>query len=156
VKRDALLFTIDTRPYRSNLAAAQAELAKGQALANQAQQEAERKAKLRAESIVSQQEVDLARANAEAAAAGLNASRAEVQSASLNVQFARIRSPIDGRAGTLLVQMGNVVKANDGQPLVVVRSLMPIQVRFSVPEEHLSEIRSHLAQGELVVTAKPR
>jgi multidrug efflux system membrane fusion protein len=156
VKRDDLLFTIDTRPYRSNLAAAQAELSRGQALATQAQQEAERQSKLRAEGIVSQQEVDRARANAEAAAATLSASRAEVQSASLNVQFARIRSPIEGRAGSLLVHAGNVVKANDSQPLVIIRTLVPIQVRFSVPEEHLSEIRTRMQGRELPVEAQPR
>ena len=63
------------------------------------------------------------------------ADKAQIGSASLNVQFAKIRSPIDARTGTVLVHAGNVVRANDSKPLVVLRTLVPAYVRFAVPEE---------------------
>lgn len=156
VRKGQLLFTIDTRPYSSSLAAAQAELQRNEAVAQLARDEAERAAQLHAQGLASDQDLSRARSNAAAAAAALGANRADVQSASLNVQFARMVAPLDGRTGSVLVQAGNVVRANDTTPLVVIRSLIPIHVRFSVPEQHLSEIRERMAKGAMAVIARPR
>ncbi len=156
VKKGDLLFSIDTRPYASSLAAAQADVAKNRALAEKAREDAERAEKLNAQGLTSTQELTQARAAAAAAEATLRAGQADVASASLNVQYARIRAPIAGRTGSLLVVAGNVVKANENQPLVVIRSLVPIRVRFAVPEENLSEIQRHMREGNVTVTAIPR
>lgn len=156
VKKGDLLFSIDTRPYSTSLAAAQAQVARDAALARQAQEDADRAARLSAEGLTSIQDVSRAHSAAAAAAAALQADQASVQGASLNVQFAQLRAPIDGRTGRLLVVAGNVIKANDTQPLVVIRSLVPIYVRFSVPEENLPELRRRMREATVSVTATPR
>src|ERR1041385_8878046 len=92
VKKNQLLFTIDTRPYRATLSAAQAELEKNKALAEQAHTDLERYEKLTAEGIATQLDLSKARANAAALDATLGENRAAIQSNSINVQFATIRS----------------------------------------------------------------
>jgi multidrug efflux system membrane fusion protein len=156
VKTGQLLFTIDTRPYRASLSAAQAALEKNKALAEQAHQDLERYEKLGAEGLASQLDLSKARANAAALDASLGESRATVQSKSINVNFAAIRSPIDGKTGSLLVHAGNVVGPGDQRPLVVIRSLAPIYVRYAVPEQFLSSIRSRFREGHVAVQATPR
>lgn len=156
VKKGQLLFTIDTRPYRATLSAAQAELEKNKALADQAHADLERYEKLGAEGLTSQLDLSKARANAAALDATLGQNRASIQSSSINVQFAAIRSPIDGKTGSLLVHAGNVVSPTDVRPLVVIRSLAPMYVRYAVPEQFLPAIRSRFKQERVVVQATPR
>jgi membrane fusion protein, multidrug efflux system len=156
VKRGDLLFTVDTRPYRASLAAAQAELARNKAVSEQAQLEAERAARLSLEGVASEQEVAKARADAASSAANVKVGQAQMQSASLNVQFTRITSPIDGRTGSLLVHPGNVVRAGDAQPLVVIRSLSPVYVRFAVSQDYLSVIRERFGHEPLIARVTPR
>jgi membrane fusion protein, multidrug efflux system len=156
VKKGDLLFTVDTRPYNASLAVAQAELARNEALAEQARVEAERSARLAAEGIASEQEVAKARADAASTAASVKVGKATLRSAGLNVSFTRITSPLEGRTGSLLIHPGNVVHAGDTQPLVVIRAVSPVQVRFSVPEESLPRIRSRMASGPLSVRITPK
>jgi len=156
VKRGDPLFTVDTRPYSASLAAAQAELIRNKALADQAAIEAERAARLRQEGVASDQEVNRAEADARSSAANVKLGQAQIQSASINVGFGRITSPLDGRTGSLLVHAGNIVKATDAQPLVVIRALTPVFVRFSVPQEHVATIREQLGKGALTVRVTPR
>lgn len=151
VKKGDLLFSIDTRPYNASLAVAQAELARSQALAAQAQTEAERASRLEQEGIASAQEATKARAEADSSAATVRLSQAAARSAGLNVAFTKVTSPIEGRTGSLLVHAGNVVHAADTKPMVVIRSLTPVLVRFSVPQELLPTIRARQAQGPLTV-----
>jgi len=156
VKRGDLLFTIDTRPYSSTLAAAQAQLARDQALYQQAVDEAERAVRLNSEGLASEQDLTRAKSNAAAAAAALGADKAQIGSARIDVQFTRIRAPIDGRTGSLLVYPGNVVRSNESRPLVVIRSLVPIYVRFSIPEDYLPRLRMRMKEGDLPAFATPR
>lgn len=156
VKAGAPLFTIDTRPYSSTLAAAQAQLARNKALFEQAQAEAQRYENLHREGLASAQDLARARAQASSLSATLEENKAQIRSASLNVQFSQIRSPIEGRTGSLLVHAGNVVRANESGALVVIRTLSPAYVRFAVPQEHLPKIRQRFAQGDLQVRATPR
>lgn len=156
VKKNQLLFTIDTRPYRATLSAAQAELEKNNALAEQAHADLGRYEKLAAEGLASQLDLSKARANAAALDATLGQNRASIQSNSINVQFAAIRSPIDGKTGSLLVHAGNVVSPMDVRPLVVIRSLAPIYVRYAVPEQYLPAIRNRSKEGPVAVEATPR
>lgn len=156
VKAGDLLFTIDTRPYRASLSAAQATLAKNKALAEESQRNVARLEKLYKEGVASEQELSQARAQSAAQQATLSADRANIASSSLNVQFARIVAPISGRTGSLLVNAGNVVRANDERALVVIRTVAPIYVRFAVPEQYLGDIRRAAENGGLPVTAHPR
>ncbi len=156
VKRGDLLFSVDTRPYSASLAAAQAELLRNQAVANQAVVEADRAARLAVEGVASEQEVAKAKADAASSAANVKVGQAQMQSASLNVAFTRIASPIDGRTGSLLVHAGNIVKATDAQPLVVLRSLTPVFVRFSVAQDYVAAVRDGIAHEPLSVRVTPR
>jgi multidrug efflux system membrane fusion protein len=156
VKKGDLLFTIDTRPYQASLSAAQAELEKSRALADQAHQELTRFESLAREGVATQLDLSQKRANAAALDATLGANRAAIVGNSINVQYAAIRSPIDGRTGSLLVHAGNVVRATDARSLVVIRTIQPIYVRFAVPEQFLPKIRGAMREGPVVVEAKPR
>jgi multidrug efflux system membrane fusion protein len=156
VKRGDLLFTVDTRPYTASLAAAQADLLRNQAVADQAKVEADRAARLRLEGVASDQEVAKAQADARSTAAAVAVGQAQIRSASLNVAFTRILSPIDGRTGSLLAHAGDTVKVNDLSPLVMIRALSPIYVRFTVPQEYLTTVREKLGKEPLTVRVTPR
>jgi multidrug efflux system membrane fusion protein len=156
VKKGALLFSIDTRPYQASLAAAQAELVKSSALADQAHQDLDRFGKLAAEGVATQLDLSQKRANAAAMDATLAANRAAIASTSINVQYATIRAPIDGRTGSLLVHAGNVVRATDTRALVTIRTIAPIYVRFAVPEQFLPRVQEALRAGPVAVSARPR
>jgi multidrug efflux system membrane fusion protein len=156
VKRGDPLFSVDTRPYSASLLAAQAELLRTQAVAAQASLEAERALRLRGEGVASDQEVARAQADARSSAANVKVGQAQIQSASINVALTRITSPIAGRTGSLLVHAGNIVKATDAQPLVVIRSLTPVYVRFSVAQDFVAVIRERMREGSLHVRVTPR
>lgn len=94
-----------------------------------------------------------AEAAIENARAAIKANEAMVEAARLQLGYTTIRAPMDGRTGNLLVQAGNVVKANEDSPLVVITQVRPIYVSFAVPEQHLSAIGKHRAQGDLKVEA---
>lgn len=156
VKKGDLLFTVDTRPYSASLAAAQADLLRNQAVADQAKVEADRARRLQAEGVASEQEVAKAQADARSTAAGVAVGKAQIASASLNVAFTRVTSLIDGRTGSLMVHAGSTVKVNDLSPMVQIRALSPIYVRFTVPQEHLTTIRQKLGHEPLTARVTPR
>src|SRR5690606_12007209 len=90
------------------------------------------------------------RTSAEALEGAVRADRAALEAAKLSLQYTRIHAPIDGRTGSLMVHQGNMVRANDID-LVTIHQLQPIFVSFSVPEQHLAEIKSFMARGSLKV-----
>src|SRR5207245_11280772 len=94
----------------------------------------------------------------ETAPAELQAAQANVDNARLQLGYTTLRGPIDGRTGNLLVQNGNIVKANDDNPIVVINQVHPIYVSFAVPEQHLPDIKKYYrAAGALrVMTRLPR
>lgn len=155
VKKGDLLFSVDTRPYRASQAAAQAELAKSVALAQQTASEAERYLELERQGVATAQQRAQAQADAASSRAQVNQLRAQLDNANLNVKFTRISAPIDGKTGALLVHAGNVIHANAPEPLVVIRSLSPVLVRFAVPQLYLTQIRESFAGQPLAVRATP-
>jgi multidrug efflux system membrane fusion protein len=155
VEEGDLLFSIDTRPYRVTLSEARARLARNKALAKQARDEAERYEKLAKEGVATRQEYERSVSNASALEASVAADRASVTGATIDVNYAVIRSPITGRTGSLLVHAGNIVKPND-KALVIVRQVRPIQVRFAIPEQHLGRVRERMREKPLHVRAVPR
>lgn len=152
VKAGELLFTIDRRPFDAALQQAEANLARDTAQASHAKVEAERYTKLVEQGIVSKEQYDQYRTSAEAQDAAVRADKAAVENAQIQLGYCTIRSPIQGRAGSLLVHEGNVVKAND-VPLVVLNRITPIYVNFAVPEKYLAEIKSRMTAGTLRVEA---
>jgi multidrug efflux system membrane fusion protein len=147
-----LLFSIDPRPYQAALRQAQAILARDQAQLVNAEAEKARYASLGG--IVSREQFDAISAAAEAARAIVAADRAAADDARQQLSYCEIRSPLEGRTGLLQVHEGNVVKANDVTPVIVINQVRPISVQFSLPESQLALIRA--AGGGLAVTALPQ
>lgn len=153
VRAGDLLFTIDPRPYQAALAAAEANLARDRAQAQNAEAEKKRAADLFAQGIVAIDVNDKAAATARALEASLKADEAAIQTAKLRLDYCSIRSPLDGRTGSIMVKVGNLVRALDTTTLVTIHQIDPIDVRFTVPESRLSEIRR---AGTLDVIARRR
>jgi multidrug efflux system membrane fusion protein len=92
-------------------------------------------------------------ANFRALEASVQADRAAVESAQVNLGYTTIRSPINGRAGKVMLSEGNLIKANDTTAIVVINQLSPIYVSFSVPEQYLNEIRASQKKSPIRVEA---
>lgn len=152
VRKDFLLFKIDPRPYEAALKQAEATLAKDMAQARNAEEQAKRYAILVQKDYVPKDQYDQLRANAEALAAAVEADRANVENSRLQLAYCTIKSPINGRAGSVLVNVGNVIKANDAA-LTTINQITPIYVAFSVPEQNLADIKKYTASHELRVDA---
>ncbi|MFL5596950.1 MAG: efflux RND transporter periplasmic adaptor subunit [Gemmatimonadaceae bacterium] len=156
VQAGQILFQIDPRPYLAVLNQARAQLARDEATAANARRDATRYAALIKEGYVTSSQADQAEAAAVSAAASVAADRATVQKAALDVANCTIRAPISGRTGSLLVRMGNLVKANSDPPLVVINQIQPILVRFSVPQSQFPDIQRYYRSGNaLQVRATP-
>ena len=153
VKQGQLLFTVDPRPFEAALKQAEASMARDAAQLQNAREQARRYAELVKKQYVSQEQYDQIRANADAAEAVVQADQAVVENAKVQLSYCYIYSPLDGQVGTLLVNEGNLVRVNDGTPLVVINQLTPIYVTFSVPEQNLADIKRHMASGKLKVDA---
>ncbi len=143
VRRDQLLFTIDQRPYQAALAQAQANLARDVANQKNAESQAARYADLVKKDFVTREDYDKFTSAAEAAKATVAADRAAVDNARLQLSYCEIRSPLDGRTGSLMVHAGNIVKANDTTALVLINQITPVYVQFAVPEGQLGDFRGH-------------
>jgi multidrug efflux system membrane fusion protein len=147
------LFQIDPRPFQAALNAALANVEQNQAQLATAKTNFDRIASLLATKAVSQQDYDTAKNNAAAADANVKAAEAQVDTARLNLEYCTISSPLDGRAGQRLVDVGNIVTANTSA-LLVIQKLTPIYIDFTVPENELDRVRSSMAQGALKVEAR--
>jgi multidrug efflux system membrane fusion protein len=153
VRKGDNLFLIDPRPAEEALRQAKANLAKDIAQEKNAETEAARYAELYKRGIVSKEQYEQFRTNAETLAATVNADRAAAENAGVTLGYTKITSPIDGRTGNLNVHEGNIVKENDTPYLVVINQVTPIYVTFSVPQQYLMDIKKYMAQGKLAVTA---
>lgn len=153
VRKGDLLFTIDPRPFEAALKQAEAALAKDRAQANYVKEQVRRYGSLLKDGIVTQDQYDQLRANADSYDASIAADRAAVDNARVQLEYCFIRSPIAGRTGNLAVKVGNLVKANDVPVLVTINQLSPIYATFSVPEKDLLEIKRYLGGGKLKVDA---
>jgi membrane fusion protein, multidrug efflux system len=154
VKKGQLLFTIDPRPLEAALKQAEATLARDFAQVQNAREQARRYAELVNKQYVSREQYDQIKANADAAEAVVVADQAVVENAKVQLSYCYIYSPMSGRVGSLLMNEGNLVRVNDGAPLVVINQLTPIYVTFSVPEQNLEDIKRHMAMGKLQVGAR--
>ncbi len=153
VRKGALLFTIDRRPFEAEVSRQEGNLARDLAQAQNERARARRYEQLFKEGVISKEQFDQVRTNADALDASVRADRAALEAARLNLQYCQLYAPIDGRTGDLMVHQGNMVKAND-VPLVTINQVQPIYVSFSLPEQHLADIKRFMARGKLKVTAK--
>jgi multidrug efflux system membrane fusion protein len=183
VKKGSLLFEIDSRPFEAALQSSEANLARDnaalmEAKANLARDSAQaenatieknRYDLLVEKGVATKEQADQMKTNAAAAAAAVHADQAAINSANeairadraateqakIQLDYCSIYSPIDGRAGAVLVDEGNIIKANDAA-MVVINQVRPIYADFSVPEQHLPEIRRYNSIGKLKVEAIPQ
>ena len=183
VKKDDLLFPIDRRPLEAALNQATAneahdEASLAQAQANQARDSAQAKytdsqaaayEQLFRDKVVSRDQADQLRANAEAskqlvaadqaaiesARAAIGASKAAMENAKVQLGYTEIRSPINGRTGSVTVKQGNIVMANSME-MCTINQIEPIYVTFAVPEAQLPAIKQYMAERKLPVRARPQ
>lgn len=155
VQAGQVLFTLDHRPLEAALNQAEANLARDTAQAANAKVIAQRMEDLVERGVGTREQRDTARTTAAALDASVGANRAAVENAKVQLQYATIRAPIAGRTGALMVHAGNLVRANDQMPLVVINQVSPIYVSFGIPEALLPDLRRYMAQRELEVQAVP-
>ena len=153
VKKGQVLFSLDRRPLEAALEQAQANLQRDTAQAANAKSQAQRYQDLAARGIATKEQVDTTTTAAAALEATLGADRAAVDNARVQLQYATIAAPISGRTGALMVNEGNLVRANDAAPLVVINQVTPIYVSFGIPEARLPELKRYMAQGSVKVEA---
>lgn len=135
VARNALLYTIDDRPFRAALAQAEGALAQTQAQLDKARRDTNRLGPLWLKNAISRQQFDDAISAEQNAAAALKSSAAAVESAKIQLGYTKIYSPLDGLVGKTEVKAGNLVGRGAGTPLTTVSEIDPISVRFSVSEQ---------------------
>ncbi|MBX7223879.1 MAG: efflux RND transporter periplasmic adaptor subunit [Blastocatellia bacterium] len=180
VKKGDLLFSIDPRPLQAALDQARAVYAKDsaqkaqlQAVLNKdmvtwrnAQAEAARYHQLFTQGLISVEQEQQYKVTAETAGATIEADKAAIQNseavlkadqaaidnAVVQLSYATIRSPMDGKTGNLQVFAGNLVKANDTTPLVTINQISPVFVTFSLPEKELNRLKQFQSKGAITVT----
>jgi membrane fusion protein, multidrug efflux system len=153
VKKGQQLFTIDPRPFEAALRQAEANMQRDNAQLKNLREQVRRYAELVEKQYVSREQYDLIKTNADAAEAVVEADKAAVENAKVQLSYCYIYSPVNGRVGSLLVNEGNLVRVNDAAPLVIINQVNPINVTFSVPEQHLSDLTRHMSGGTLRVDA---
>jgi multidrug efflux system membrane fusion protein len=153
VKAGDLLFTIDPRPFEAALQEAKARLARDTALAQKAEKDLLRNETLSKGGYVSREQFEQTRANAEALKATIEADKAQVESVRLQLSYCHIRSPITGRIGSIQIDQGSMIKANDDKGMVEIVQITPLYVDFAIPEQQLPDIKKYNAHGPLKVTA---
>jgi len=153
VRQGQILFELDRRPLEAALQQAQANLDRDLAQAKNAEVQATRFAQLVERGIAPREQADTARTAVSALNATVDADRAAVENAKIQLQYATITAPLSGRTGALMVHAGNLVRANDTTPLVTINQVAPVSVSFAIPESRLSDLNRYLAQGTLRVTA---
>lgn len=147
------LATLDLRPFNIAIDQAKATLAKDLAQCRNAALNRDRNATLAGQSLVSKSAVSDAQALVNQSAAGVAADRAALAAAQLQLDYAHIVAPIAGRTGIRGIDPGNLVRAGDGNAVVVIAQTDPIAVIATLPEDTLQQLRAAMAQGPLVAQA---
>ena len=155
VNQGQLLFTLDKRPFQAVLEQATGQLKRDQATAQNNQMQASRYTSLEQQGVISREVADQQRSAAQSTTAAVTADQATVDAAKVQLQYTDIKAPISGRAGAIMINLGNLVKANDTPFLVQINQITPIYVTFSVPENQLEQIRA-LSSHNLKVMAYPK
>jgi multidrug efflux system membrane fusion protein len=143
-----LLFVIDPRPYKAQLDSAQATLAQSKAALDLAKIQFARDEEVIGARAISKQDYDTKKNTVDVDQAQVDAAAAALETAKLNLEYCYIHSPIDGRAGARLVDVGNVVQANSTS-LLSIQRLDPIYANFTVTESDLPGVQKQMASGLL-------
>lgn len=152
VKAGDVLFNIDPRTFETALKRAQANLSMAQSTSANATEQAARYTTLIQRGVASKEQTSQVLAAAQSQKSELDAKQADVDDASLALEWSEVKSPISGRAGAALLKAGNIAQAS-GDTLVVINQMQPIHVAFSLPENTLDHVREWMGKGKPVVTA---
>jgi multidrug efflux system membrane fusion protein len=155
VRKGDRLLTIDPRPFEIALKQAESLLEKDRALLQNARADVARYVGLVQKDYVTKEQYDTLVANRDVLIAAVKADEASVANGHLQLEYTNVRSPIDGRTGSLMIDPGNIIKANDVGPAVVIYQTTPIYVTFAVPEQHLPRIKEFMAKEPLKTEAIP-
>ncbi|HUI96609.1 MAG TPA: efflux RND transporter periplasmic adaptor subunit [Xanthobacteraceae bacterium] len=153
VKAGDSLFQIDPRPFDTAVQQAEATKEKDEAQLQSAQLDLDRATKLLVPGFQTRQGYDQQKATVAQLQAAIKADQAQIDTARLNLDYSLIKSPIDGRTGQRVVDMGNLVQTAQNANLVTITQMRPIFVSFTVPAERLDDIRKNQAKGTLDVIA---
>jgi multidrug efflux system membrane fusion protein len=153
VQAGDVLFILDTRAAEAQVKQAEATLAKDRAQLDNAKRDVNRYKPLTEKEFVSRQQMDTAQATAEALEATLLADQATLDNIKIQLTYYTIRSPMNGRVGTIALKTGNAVKAQDTISLVTINQIKPIYVSYAVPQRELPGIRAAVAAGTVPVQA---
>lgn len=151
VKRGDVLAQIDPRPFMVQLHQAQGALARDRAQLQAAKKNHERLVGLHAQNLIAEAQVEEAAAARGQGEGTVQIDQAAVENARLQLDYAQVKSPIDGVTGVRQIDAGNLVKASDPTGLVVITAIDPVAVLFTVPQDKLTGITSALARGEVPV-----
>jgi membrane fusion protein (multidrug efflux system) len=152
VKEGQLLVQIDPAPYRAQLAAAAANLEQAEAAATNASVTATRNRELTKQQLVSRMQLDDSEALERSTAAQVSAARAQVQTARINLSYANVTAPIDGRAGQMRVLEGALVGQGEATLLTTVEQVDPIYVYFDQPASEFERLQRAQAAGQVAIT----
>jgi len=147
VRAGQVLAEIDPRSYQAQLAQAQGNLARDQALLKNARLDLQRYQELQALDSIARQQVDTQAALVRQYEGAVAAGQAQVDAARLQLGYTRVTAPISGRLGLRAADRGNVVNPGDANGIVTITQVRPIDAVFAVPEAHLAALRARLAQG---------
>ena len=153
IKTGDPLFQVDPRPFQAALEQAQAAKQKDEAQLVGAQLDLDRYEKLLGSGWQTRQSYDQQKATVGQLQASIKGDEAQINTAKLNLSYADIRSPIDGRLGARLVDKGNLVHANDNTPLVMITEVKPIFVSFTLPQDNFDDLRESQNKAPLAVHA---
>jgi multidrug efflux system membrane fusion protein len=156
VKAGDVLAEIDPRPFRIQLHQAEATLARDSAQLDNARVALARDQALRAEGLNTQQELDNQQATVHQFEASLKGDQTQIEAAKLQLDYARVRSPISGVTGMRLVDAGNLVRASDPNGLVVVTQIDPMAISFNLPQDSVVRVQRALGKGPLSVEISNR
>lgn len=149
------LFQVDPRPLQAAVTQAEAALQRDTAQERNAADQLQRYTALYNEGGVSAEQYDQFKTNLAALRGTVASDAAAVANARVQLGYSAIHAPISGRTGALMVTEGNMIRANDTTPMVVINQLSPIYVTYSVPQEALPEIQAYQRQGALGVSVLP-
>ncbi|MCB2102391.1 MAG: efflux RND transporter periplasmic adaptor subunit [Rhodobacterales bacterium] len=151
VHKGDILFRLDARPLQARLKEAEAALARDRINHKKAVDDFDRLKLLSSKGYSPKTQSEDARTLVDTTSAAIRASEATVEFAHLNLNYATIRSPIDGRVGNILISVGNTVKANGDQPLLVITETKPVYVSFGLPERYIDAVKARMAESRLAV-----
>ena len=147
VEQGQLLVQIDPRTYQAALDQAEGQLARDQAQLNDAQVNLKRYEALWNAGVIAKQQYDTQGAQVGQFEGTIEADKAAIESAKLNLQFTKITAPIAGRIGLRQVDVGNIVHATDQTPMAVITQMQPIAVLFTIPADQLPQVLAKLRVG---------